>query len=323
MIRSTRISFEAFAVLLCFSTPAVQCHLHHVYSAVGRQPHRLSSAVQHRLHSSATSAKLAKSLLARGGGSSSGYSYNDDYDDDWYSNRRDPRRHQQQDALDDDDGYYNDSKPQRSSRSSNNDSISTLLYKLQHGDRQLGILLLSSGAGITLVGISLFFNKMLLRLGNLAFMAGVPVTMGPSRTIRYLGRPEKLRATLCLGLGVLLVWVGWPMLGMVLEVFGLLNLFGNMFPFVWAIAKNLPVLGPILKATSGEGGGSTRTNNHGSRKQPKNSNYYYDEDEDEDYNDGTSESYGSQQDGGYQYGNDSYNDGEYTWGNQGGGGRYY
>lgn len=102
----------------------------------------------------------------------------------------------------------------------------------------------------TIMGVSLFFNKSLMRLGNLMFIAGVPATIGPSRTVGYFFQPQKMRASSCLFAGVFLVFVGWPILGIALEVFGILNLFGNMFPMFWAIFKNMPIVSSIVNSGS-------------------------------------------------------------------------
>jgi len=133
---------------------------------------------------------------------------------------------------------------------------------IKNGNRQIGLPLLAAGAVFTLLGMSLFFNATLMRLGNLLFIAGVPVTLGPSRTVGYFFRPEKSRATACLVAGIFLVMVGWPIFGIAFEIFGLLNLFGNLFPVVMAIAKQMPVIGTILNGNSknknGRNGSSRR-----------------------------------------------------------------
>ena len=78
--------------------------------------------------------------------------------------------------------------------------------------------------------MSLFFNKTLLRLGNVLLLIGVPLMFGPSKTMGYFLQPAKARATACLGVGIILVvLLGRPILGIAMQVFGLLNLFGNMF----------------------------------------------------------------------------------------------
>jgi hypothetical protein len=50
--------------------------------------------------------------------------------------------------------------------------------------------------------------------------------IGFRKTLVFFGRPEKIRGTLCFFGGVLLVFLRWPMLGMGLEMFGFMNLFG-------------------------------------------------------------------------------------------------
>ena len=129
---------------------------------------------------------------------------------------------------------------------------------IQNGNRRVGLPLLAAGAVFTLLGVSLFFNKSLLRLGNLCWIAGIPITIGPGRTAGYFFQPKKSRATACLAMGILLVLIGWPVFGMGLEIFGLLNLFGNMFPIVTAMLKQMPVIGPLLKGNGGGGGGGRR-----------------------------------------------------------------
>jgi hypothetical protein len=129
---------------------------------------------------------------------------------------------------------------------------------IRTGNRKIGLPLLGIGGVLTIFGVSLFFNKTLMRLGNLFFVAGVPMTLGPGRTAGYFFQPKKARATACLAAGVLLVFIGWPIFGIILEAFGLLNLFGNMFPMAMMILKTMPVIGPLLK---GNGGGKKNNNN--------------------------------------------------------------
>ena len=122
---------------------------------------------------------------------------------------------------------------------------------IKTGNRKIGLPLLAIGGALTILGASLFFNKTLMRLGNLFFVAGVPVTLGPGRTAGYFFQPKKARATACLAAGVMLVFIGWPIFGIILEGFGLLNLFGNMFPMAMMILKQMPVIGPLLKGNVG------------------------------------------------------------------------
>lgn len=196
-------------------------------------------------------------ILKTRGGSDWRYEYGPDYNDG------DDRRQRKDTYADDEDyypeedyaEYYDDTSPTKRRSSRSNSPLSNMPDIIRNGDRRIGIMLLGSGAAVTMLGMSLFFNKALMRLGNLLFIAGVPMTIGPSRTIGYFVQREKMRATACLAAGIFLVLVGWPILGMILEAFGLLNLFGNMFPLVAAVARTMPGIGPLL---NGMGGGPTR-----------------------------------------------------------------
>jgi hypothetical protein len=149
---------------------------------------------------------------------------------------------------------------------------------LTGSNRKLGILFLSSGAIFTILGITLFFNKTLMRLGNLLFVAGVPLMIGTGRTVGYFLQPQKARATGCLVCGIFLVFVGHPVLGILLEVFGLLNLFGNMFPLVMMMARNVPVLGGLFSGSSNNnGGGGSRRGERRRRESDYDDRYRYDD----------------------------------------------
>jgi len=156
----------------------------------------------------------------------------------------------------DDRGGFEPSPPTPVVRATT-ESIQNMSKLLKNGNRKIGLPMLAAGAVFTVLGVSLFFNKSLLRLGNILFIAGVPITIGPGRTAGYFFQPKKSRATGCLAFGIFLVLVGWPVFGIVLEIFGLLNLFGNMFPIVIAMLKQMPVIGPILKG-NGDSGRSKR-----------------------------------------------------------------
>lgn len=134
------------------------------------------------------------------------------------------------------------------------------------------------GTFFTISGVFLFFHKTLLRLGNLLFIAGVPMTIGPGRTAGYFLQPAKARATAFLAFGIFLVFVGWPIFGMALEIFGLLNLFGNMIPVAMVFLRQMPIVGGLFKM-----GGSSRNNKRDRREDDR----YYDGDRyrDNRYND--------------------------------------
>lgn len=189
------------------------------------------------------------------------YAY--DYEDEYERKRRqDPRRR--------------DAATQTSDRGGPSLLSSVLPSVLQTGDKRIGLMMLGVGAAVTMLGMSLFFNKTLMRIGNLLVIAGVPLTLGPSRVAGYFIQPQKARATACLALGIFLVFIGWPVFGIALEIFGLLNLFGNLFPVVLALAKQVPVVGTVLNAGGSSGRRSSSSPNKRDRYYEEDEDYYYD-----------------------------------------------
>jgi len=204
------------------------------------------------------------SRLPRGGkgddynryGSGYGYGGGDDPEDDPYRRGDNDDYYGQPDPYQDDRYYdYEDRGMDRGRPRGEGSVMSSIPQVIKTGNRKIGLPLLGVGAALTFLGVTLFFNKALMRLGNLFFIAGVPMTIGPGRTAGYFFQPKKARATACLSLGIFLVFVGWPLVGILLEAFGFLNLFGNMFPFAMAILKTMPIIGPMLR---GNGNGSKR-----------------------------------------------------------------
>lgn len=57
-------------------------------------------------------------------------------------------------------------------------------------------------------------------------MSGLTLIIGPSKTLYFFARKQKMRGTICFFGGILLVFLKWPFVGMIVETFGFLNLFG-------------------------------------------------------------------------------------------------
>lgn len=199
-------------------------------------------------------------------------------DERYYDDRYDNDRYKNNDRYYEEERYDNDRTPRRRSTSKQNVNIPDVGGLIRNGNKKIGMALLGGGAVFTLLGISLFFNKALIRLGNLLFIAGVPLFIGPSRTTGYFLQPQKARATGCLAAGIFLVMIGWPILGIALEVFGILNLFGNMFPVLMVLLKQMPIVGSLL---------NRKNENSSSRSKGKRSSYRddyrYDDYEDDEY----------------------------------------
>ena len=67
------------------------------------------------------------------------------------------------------------------------------------------------------------------------------------KTVQFFARKHKLRGTICFLGGVALIFLKWPIVGIAVEVFGFINLFGDFFPVVLGFLRQLPFVGPVLR----------------------------------------------------------------------------
>ncbi|KAI8831103.1 hypothetical protein BC829DRAFT_409968 [Chytridium lagenaria] len=94
--------------------------------------------------------------------------------------------------------------------------------------QKIGVGLTVSGILFMFLGVILFFDGGLLAIGNILFLAGL--LLG---TIMFFG-------------GILMVFFKWPIIGMCIEIFGFVNLFGDFFPVVLSFMRKLPIVGNVL-----------------------------------------------------------------------------
>ena len=81
----------------------------------------------------------------------------------------------------------------------------------------------------------MFFDGGLLALGNILFIAGLTLIIGPQKTFYFFARKNKMRGTACFFGGILLVFFKRPFIGMLIETFGFLNLFGSVSPSAFGL----------------------------------------------------------------------------------------
>ncbi|KAH8996409.1 Got1-domain-containing protein [Lactarius hatsudake] len=112
--------------------------------------------------------------------------------------------------------------------------------------QKIGVGLTSFGALFMLLGVVLFFDGALLALGNILFLGGLFLIIGPQKTFYFFARRNKLRGTACFLGGILLVFLKWPTVGVLVEMFGFLNLFGDFFPVILTFLRQLPFIGQFL-----------------------------------------------------------------------------
>jgi hypothetical protein len=65
---------------------------------------------------------------------------------------------------------------------------------------------------------------------QLLFLSGITLIIGPQKTFYFFARKNKLRGSICFIGGIFIVIVvKWPVIGMIVETFGFLNLFGYVY----------------------------------------------------------------------------------------------
>ena len=111
---------------------------------------------------------------------------------------------------------------------------------------EIGFFLTTFGAIFLFLGVLMFFDAAMLALGNFLFLAGIILLIGIQRTFKFFWRRGKIAGTICFIGGMCLVVIGWPIIGILIELFGFINLFGNFFPVVVTTLRHLPIIGPIL-----------------------------------------------------------------------------
>lgn len=112
--------------------------------------------------------------------------------------------------------------------------------------QKIGVALTTFGGLFMMLGVALFFDGALLALGNILFVSGLTLIIGPTKTFYFFARKQKIRGTLCFIGGILLVFLKWPFIGMLIETFGFLNLFGDFFPVILTFLRQLPFIGHFL-----------------------------------------------------------------------------
>lgn len=114
---------------------------------------------------------------------------------------------------------------------------------------KIGVALTGFGSFFTCLGVMFFLDSALLTMGNLLFVAGIAMVMGPARCKAFFLEKKRLRASACFFTGIVLVMIGWCFIGLVIQGFGGLNLFGNFFPMIARVLESLPVVGSVMQLT--------------------------------------------------------------------------
>lgn len=93
----------------------------------------------------------------------------------------------------------------------------------------------------------LFFDRGLLALGNILWLAGVAFLLGWYSTWKIFSNRENYKGSASFLLGLFFIFVRWPILGIIFELYGCIVLFGGFWPSVKVFLYQIPVLGWIIQ----------------------------------------------------------------------------
>ncbi|VDN28160.1 unnamed protein product [Gongylonema pulchrum] len=94
---------------------------------------------------------------------------------------------------------------------------------------EIGIGLTLFGVAFFTLGIILFLDGALLAIGNLLFISGLVLVIGIQRTVAFFFQRHKLKASTLFYGGIFIVLFGWPLIGIIAEIWGFVLLFGFFF----------------------------------------------------------------------------------------------
>ncbi|ROT80872.1 hypothetical protein C7M84_000386 [Penaeus vannamei] len=111
---------------------------------------------------------------------------------------------------------------------------------------KIGVGFAAFGVTFIFLGVILFFDKGLLAIGNILFLAGLAFVVGLERTFRFFFQRHKWKGSGAFFGGILTVLLGWPLIGMCVEVYGFVILFSGFFPVAVNFLRRMPVIGQLL-----------------------------------------------------------------------------
>ncbi|XP_061486361.1 vesicle transport protein GOT1A isoform X2 [Rhineura floridana] len=116
--------------------------------------------------------------------------------------------------------------------------------------QKIGVGLVGFGMFFLLFGVLLYMDSVLLAFGNILFLSGLAIIIGLRRTFGFFFQKQKFKGTSFFLGGIFIVLFRWPVLGMLLETYGFINLFRSFFPIAFGFLGslvNIPFLSKLFQ----------------------------------------------------------------------------
>ncbi|KFA46658.1 hypothetical protein S40293_10112 [Stachybotrys chartarum IBT 40293] len=114
--------------------------------------------------------------------------------------------------------------------------------------QKIGVVFCSGGGFFLIGGVMLFFDRAMLAMGNILFLIGLTIMIGPQKTLLFFARRQKAKGTAAFFAGLILILMRWTFIGFIVEAYGIAVLFGDFLGTIAGFARNLPVVGPYIGA---------------------------------------------------------------------------
>ncbi|KAF2731830.1 Got1-domain-containing protein [Polyplosphaeria fusca] len=112
--------------------------------------------------------------------------------------------------------------------------------------QKIGVAFCSGGGFFLLGGVMMFFDRAMLAMGNILFIIGLTLIIGFQKTALFFARRQKWKGTAAFAAGIALILLRWPFFGFLIELYGILVLFGDFFATIAGFVGNVPVVGPYV-----------------------------------------------------------------------------
>lgn len=113
--------------------------------------------------------------------------------------------------------------------------------------KKIGIGLVGFGILFSFLGVILFFDRGLLALGNIFFLTGVGLLLGWQSMWQLFTKKANLKGSVPFFIGLFLLFVRWPVAGIIMELYGSFVLFSGYGPPIQAFLYQIPIIGWILQ----------------------------------------------------------------------------
>lgn len=113
--------------------------------------------------------------------------------------------------------------------------------------KKVGIGLVGCGILFTFLGVVLFFDKGLLALGNIFCLSGVAFLLGWRSMWRLFTSKTNYKGTIPFFVGLFLIFVRWPIIGIIIQLYGAIVLFSGFWASVKVFLYQIPVVGWLIQ----------------------------------------------------------------------------